>query len=166
MNVDLGKVERDIYLRTQQRDLVMGLSDPRRPTPKLWPGKVNAYRSLTFYLEPNTDYFDTFFSKVVDPIWLEQSDDPHADALRQARQTGTMSECWRISHRVTFVSRILPDLVDTAALPLERTLKELDIDSNYELIKLLEPFVAGKLTNYAEFAQAIRDTLKTYPPEL
>jgi hypothetical protein len=42
----------------------------------------------------------------------------------------------------------------------------LDIDSNYELIKLLEPFVAGKLTNYAEFAQAIRDTLKTYPPEL
>jgi hypothetical protein len=166
VNVALGKVERDIYLRMQQGDLVMGLSDPRRPTLRLWRGKVNAYHSLTFYLEPNTDHFDTFFSKVVHPIWLEQSDDPNADALRQARQTGTKSKCWRIFHRVTFVSRILPDLADTAALPLERTLKELDIDSNYELIKLLEPFVAGKLTNYAEFAQAIRDTLKTYPPEL
>jgi hypothetical protein len=166
VNVALGKVERDIYLRMQQGDLVMGLSDPRRPTLRLWRGKVNAYHSLTFYLEPNTDHFDTFFSKVVHPIWLEQSDDPNADALRQARQTGTKSKCWRIFHRVTFVSRILPDLADTAALPLERTLKELDIDSNYELIKLLEPFVAGKLPNYAEFAQAIRDTLKTYPPEL
>jgi hypothetical protein len=81
VNVALGKVERDIYLRMQQGDLVMGLSDPRRPTLRLWRGKVNAYHSLTFYLEPNTDHFDTFFSKVVDPIWLEQSDDPNADAL-------------------------------------------------------------------------------------
>jgi Concanavalin A-like lectin/glucanases superfamily/K319L-like, PKD domain len=166
VNVDIGKVERDIYLRTQDGKLVMDPSDTRRPAPKLWPGKVNAYRFLTFYLEPDTDHFDTFFGQVVDPIWLEQSADPNADALRQARQAATKSECWRIFHRVTFVSRILPDLADSTAPPLEKTLKELNIDSNYELIKLIAPFVAGKLTHFAEFAQAIRTALQTYYPEL
>ncbi len=164
LNVD--KVERDINKRDENGLVVIDLSDPRNPKPVKQPGKVDAYRFLTFYLEPKTDNFDTFFSKVIDPIWLEQSDDPNAAALREARQAEKKPACWRVLHRVTFVSRILPEFSDTAAPPLERALKQIDIDSNYELIKLLEPFVVNKLTRFNEFAQAIRDTIKTYHPEL
>ena len=37
---------------------------------------------MTFYLKPKSDYRDLFFSRVVDPISLEQSDDWAAAALR------------------------------------------------------------------------------------
>ncbi|MEZ4712461.1 MAG: LamG-like jellyroll fold domain-containing protein [Caldilineaceae bacterium] len=166
LNVTLDKVEGDIYWRTEAGELIMDTSDPRNPTPKKWPGKVDAYRFMSFYLEPKVDHFDHFFAKVIDPIWLEQSDAPNAAALRQARQIDQKPACWRLMHRVTFVSRILPELNDPTAPPLERTLKALDIDSNYELIKLLEPFVINHLTNYADFANAIRATIKLYHPEL
>jgi hypothetical protein len=166
VNADLSEVERNIYFRTPEGEIVMDNSDPNNPKPKKWPGKVNAYRFMTFYLEPKPEHFDIFFNKVVHPIWIEQSDDPNAAALREARQSGKKPPCWRVMHRVTFVSRILPDLPDPTAPPLEQTLKALDIDSNYELIKLLEPFVAIKLTNFAEFSRTIRETIKTYHPEL
>ncbi|MGH7494879.1 MAG: LamG-like jellyroll fold domain-containing protein [bacterium] len=166
VNAELSGVERNIYFRTPEGEIVMDTSDPNNPRPKKWPGKVNAYRFMTFYLEPKPEHFDTFFNKVVHPIWIEQSDDPNAAALREARQSGKKPPCWRVMHRVTFVSRVLPDLPDPTAPPLEQTMKALDIDSNYELIKLLEPFVANKLTNFAEFSRTIRETIKTYHPEL
>ncbi len=166
VNAELSGVERNIYFRTPEGEIVMDHTDPNNPKPKKWPGKVNAYRFMTFYLEPKPENFDTFFSKVVDPIWIEQSDDPNAAALREARQSGKKPPCWRVMHRVTFVSRILRDFPDPTASPLEQTLKLLDLDSNYELIKLLEPFVANKLTNFAEFSRTIRETIKTYHPEL
>ncbi len=165
LNLDLGGVERNIYFRTPEGEIVLDYSDPRNPRPKRWPGKVNSYRFMTFYLEPKTDHFDVFFSKVVDPIWLEQSDNPNAVALREARQIKEKPACWRVFHRITFVSRILPEFAE-AAPPLEKTLRELDLESNFELIKLLEPFVANKLANFSEFKHAIHDTLKTYHPEL
>merc|ERR1711892_1091383 len=55
-------------------------------TPVLRPGKVDAYRFMTFYLEPTKDNFEDFFQKVVDPIWIDQSTDPEALALRSANQ--------------------------------------------------------------------------------
>ncbi|MCG3154872.1 MAG: hypothetical protein DKINENOH_01468 [bacterium] len=166
VNAELSGVERNIYFRTPEGEIVMDNSDPNNPKPKRWPGKVNAYRFMTFYLEPKPENFDAFFNKVVDPIWIAQSDDPNAAALREAQQSGKKPPCWRVMHRVTFVSRILPDFSDPTAPPLESALKALDIESNYELIKLLEPFVANKLTNFAEFSRAIRETIKTYHPEL
>ncbi len=166
IDLNLDKVERDINKRDENGLVVIDRSDPRNPKPVKQPGKVDAYRFLTFYLEPKTDNFDAFFSKVIDPIWLEQSDDPNAAALREARQAEKKPPCWRVMHRVTFVSRILPEFDDAAAPPLERALKQIDIDSNYELIKLLEPFVVNKLTRFHEFAQAIRDAIKTHHPEL
>ncbi len=166
VNVELSGVERNVYFRTPEGEIVMDNSDPNNPKPKKWPGKVNAYRFMTFYLEPKPENFDAFFNKVVDPIWIAQSDDPNAAALREAQQSGKKPPCWRVMHRVTFVSRILPDFSDPTAPPLESALRALDIDSNYELIKLLEPFVANKLTNFAEFSRTIRETLKGYHPEL
>ncbi|BAY67087.1 hypothetical protein NIES22_72310 (plasmid) [Calothrix brevissima NIES-22] len=164
LNVDLGKVESDIYLRNEKGELVMDDPDPRKAKPRLRPERVDAYRFMTFYLEPRADQFDLFFNRVVDPIWLAQSDDPSALALREAQQN--KNDTWRIMHRVTYVSRILPSLSEPAPSSLEKTLQTLDIDSNYELIKQLEPFVANKLTSYVEFTDAIRDTIRLYFPEL
>ncbi|NEQ67038.1 MAG: hypothetical protein F6K21_16330 [Symploca sp. SIO2D2] len=130
------------------------------------PGKVDAYRFLSFYLEPTKNNFEDFFNKVVDPIWLEQSDAPNAAALRQANQGDKKPKCWRIMHRVTFVSRILPEIEATNAPPMEKALRAAHIESNYELIKKLEPFVKNQTQDASSFADAVRKTLKTYLPEL
>jgi hypothetical protein len=168
MNINLDKVERDIYKRdpNDRRVVLIDTSDPKRPRPIKSPYKVDAYRFMTFYLEPNSDHFDLFFNRVVDPIWLAQSDDPAAVALREARDEGKKPACWRIMHRVTYVSRVLPPLADSAAPSLEKTLQTLDIDSNYELIKQLEPYVSNKLTSFADFADAVRETIEQNLPEL
>ena len=163
--VDLGGVESDLYLRNERNELVMDLSDPRNPTPKLRPGRVDAYRFMSFYLEPDSEYFETFFNKVVDPIWLE-SDDPSAAALREARQDTRKPPCWRILHRVTYVSRVLPPLLPAAPASLEKSLQTLDIDSNYQLIRQLEPFVRDQLSSEADFARAVDEAVISYLPEL
>ncbi len=100
-------------------------------------GKVDAYRFKTFYLDSSDRNFEDLFRKVVDPIWLAQSDHPNAVALRQANQSDKKPPCWRVFHRVTFVSRILPDFPDNTAPSLEKTLKAENIDSNWQLIQKL-----------------------------
>jgi hypothetical protein len=167
LNVSLGKVERDIYLRSENEEIAVDTSDPLRPKPKKQPGKVDAYRFLSFYLEAQSEHHDQFYARVVDPLWLEQSDEPGAVALRAARQPVQKPACWRVLHRVTYVSRVLPPLAsNTPASPLEKTLQTLDIASNYELIKQLEPFVSDKLTTPATFTDAVCDTLTRNLPEL
>jgi hypothetical protein len=47
--------------------------------PEPMPGRVDAYRFITFYLDSGTANFEDFFMKVVDPIWL-QGNDPAAAA--------------------------------------------------------------------------------------
>ncbi|WP_427156928.1 LamG-like jellyroll fold domain-containing protein [Aliinostoc sp. HNIBRCY26] len=130
------------------------------------PGKVDAYRFMTFYLEPTTENFEDFFGKVVDPIWLEQSSDPNAIALRQANQGDKKPSCWRVFHRVTFVSRILPEIAAQNAPPLEKAIRAANIESNWELIKKLEPFVQTKTQDYVTFADAVRNAIAVYLPEL
>lgn len=138
--------------------------------PILRPGKVDAYRFMTFYLEPKPDNFDDFFGKVVDPIWLEQSGDSYAVALRQAKEKAQESqkkpECWRIMHRVTFVSRILPEVDASNTPPVESAIKAAYVESNWELIQKLKPFVENQTSDYVTFADTVRDTLQTYLPEL
>jgi hypothetical protein len=102
---------------------------------------------------------------VVDPIWLAQSSDPAAVALRQARQDGKRPAAWRVLHRVTYVSRVLAP-ADTAQQPLEQALATLNISSNYELIRTLEPFVRGRTAQYADFVAAVRNAVTTYLPDL
>jgi hypothetical protein len=142
-----------------------GAYDPQG-NPVLRPGKVDAYRFMSFYLEPTKNNFEDFFNKVVDPMWLEQSDAPNAVALRQANQGDQKPKCWRIMHRVTYVSRILPEISAENAPPMEKAMKAANVESNYELIKKLEPFVKNKTQDYAIFADAVRKTLKLYLPEL
>ena len=79
-------------------------------TSKLQPGKVRGYRFLSYYLSPKSEYFDDFFNSVVDPDWLRFSNDPDAAALRNAQPHSV--GVWRMLHRVTYVSRVLPDIDD------------------------------------------------------
>ena len=129
------------------------------------PGKVDAYRWLTFYLAPRPDNYDAFYNRVVDPIWLAQSSDPSAVALRQARQDGKRPAAWRVMHRVTYVSRVLAP-VGSVQQPLEQALASLNIASNYELIRTLEPFVRGRTSSYHDFVLAARNAVTTYLPDL
>ena len=99
----------------------------------------------------------------VDPIWLAQSNDPAAVALRQARQDGKRPAAWRVLHRVTYVSRVLAS-ADTTQQPLEQALATLNISSNCELIRTLEPFARGRTGQYADFAAAVRNAVTTYLP--
>ncbi|MEV4502390.1 LamG-like jellyroll fold domain-containing protein [Streptomyces klenkii] len=130
------------------------------------PGKVDAYRFLSFYLGEDTEHFDTFFHKVVDPAWLENGADPNAAALRQARQSDRKPPCWRVMHRVTFVSRLLPPAAAAGAPALERAMRQLDVESNYELVRRLDPYVKGAATSLPELTAAVRTALATHLPEL
>ncbi|MFE3502315.1 LamG-like jellyroll fold domain-containing protein [Kitasatospora sp. NPDC059160] len=130
------------------------------------PGKVDAYRFLSFYLGEDSEHFDSFFHKVVDPVWLENGNDPNAAALRQARQADRKPPCWRVLHRVTFVSRVLPDIPPADAPPLEKAMRQLDVESNYELVRRLDPYVKSAATGLPELAEATRATLARELPEL
>ncbi len=80
---------------------------------QLCPGKVDAYRFMTFYLAPDTEYFDRFFDEVVDKTWLNGPGyNPNARALAEAR--GRPNQVWRVMHRVTYVSRVPEQFKETA----------------------------------------------------
>ncbi|MGW1975678.1 LamG-like jellyroll fold domain-containing protein [Streptomyces sp. NPDC001889] len=134
--------------------------------PVLAPGKVDAYRFMTFYLGEDTSHFDDFYNKVADPVWLANSNEANAAALRQARQSDHKPPCWRVLHRVTYISRILPPIPPPSAPPLEKAMKDLDIASNYELIRRLDPYVRSSTTSGHELATATRAALTTYLPQL
>jgi len=131
-----------------------------------FPGKVDAYRFMTFYLDAAKENFEDLFGKVIDPIWLAQSEAPNAAALRQANQKGKRPACWRIFHRVTFVSRILPEFADPTTAPLEAAMQAQNLSSNWQLIQRLEPYVKNKTGDAVTFADAVRAALKRELPEL
>jgi hypothetical protein len=85
------------------------------------PGKVDAYRVMTFYLAPDTANADSFLEQVVDDDWMRNSADPNAIALRGAVIEG--NKVWRILHRVTYVSRV-PPTSDSA--PNQRVSKKIE----------------------------------------
>jgi hypothetical protein len=139
------------------------------------PGKIDAYRFMTFYLQPKLEHFEEFINKVIDRDWLETSDHPNAIALRdavkaqqRAKKDSEKSIPWRVLHRVTYVSRILPEVPTkiTSVSSLEERLKAANINSNYQLIKKLEPFVKDKVDDYFEFTEAVCQAVENYLPEL
>ena len=127
------------------------------------PGTVDAYRFMTFFLEPSAENCNDLFSKVVDPIWLSNlPNDPYARAFKQMKNTDKQPYCWRIMHRVTYVSRILPEMNKPQSL--EQKMKVNNIGSNFLLIKLLEPYVNTKL-RAADFDRQVRKAIDKYLPE-
>lgn len=61
--------------------------DPATNQPVTTPGRVDAYRFMTFYLDVTKDNFEDFYGKVVDPIWLATSPrpPPYAKPTRPTR---------------------------------------------------------------------------------
>ncbi|GLF95223.1 laminin G domain-containing protein [Streptomyces yaizuensis] len=134
--------------------------------PVLVPGKVDAYRFMTFYLGQDNTHFDDFYNKVADPTWLANSNDAAAAALRQARQSDTKPPCWRILHRVTYISRILPPVPPTDAPPVDKALRDIDIPSNYQLIQRLDPYTSTATGSLGDLANATRNALTAHLPQL
>ncbi|WWC57471.1 uncharacterized protein I303_100003 [Kwoniella dejecticola CBS 10117] len=131
-------------------------------------GAVDAYRWMTFFQEPDQDYWDILFNQVIDPLWLlgqgPEGDTPEASLLRATKTKGAKSKCWRISHRVTFVSRVLgtPGKDDPEA-QLASQLNKLNVDSNWQLIQALAPQVSG-CADKSGIATKLREVLPdTYP---
>ncbi|MCX4750111.1 LamG domain-containing protein [Kitasatospora sp. NBC_01287] len=127
--------------------------------PVLVPGRVDAYRFMSFYLDTSTDNYEDFYGKVIDPAWLETSNDPNAKELAKARQSDRKPPCWRILHRVTFVSRVQ----DTAssAPSLGTAMGALGITSDYQLMKQLEPHLVGATSNLADLTTAAKTLIAT-----
>jgi hypothetical protein len=123
-------------------------------------GLVDAYRFMTFYLAPESSNNTEFWSRVVNTQWLQTSD-PNAVALRQVLdgQGAKAPPCWRVLHRVTFVSRIKPDKF----LPVtpESPVIALDAGSHYLLIKQLEPYVRGATKDWPTLLKAVEAALQT-----
>ena len=134
--------------------------DGRTLTKGLIPaGTVDAYRFMSFYLEPKGQNFMDLFGKVIDPIWLDESPDPSAQALRQARgNIDRAKPCWRIMHRVTYVSRVLPEFQPEAPPSLEKSMRATGIESNYMLIKKFEPYLKN-ISDPGKFSAKIEDVI-------
>ncbi|MEA5449222.1 LamG-like jellyroll fold domain-containing protein [Leptolyngbya sp. CCNP1308] len=160
------EVERDILIANEAQAKLVGRSalDAEGNRARC-PGKVDGYRFMTFYLEPNEEHFKDFANKVVDRVWLEQSSDPNAAALRQALDK-TSGTPWRVLHRVTYVSRVLPEIGTPNASSIDEQLRVANIDSNWELIKRLEPYVKTKTSDYGEFKAAVEEAIQQVLPEL
>jgi hypothetical protein len=83
----------------------------------LLPGdKVDRYRFKTFYLEGDSQHFEEFFDKVVDPEWLAGNDE-EARALREV-QAAQPGKPWRVLHRVTYVERPALAVIGEDARPV------------------------------------------------
>ncbi|GAA3218703.1 LamG-like jellyroll fold domain-containing protein [Actinocorallia longicatena] len=139
-------------------------------TDKPSPGKVQAYRFMSFYLAPSKRNFDDF-PQVVDDEWLAGtgryagSYDPDALALRQALTRP--NEVWRLLHRVTYVSRTPPPTQgEGESLPSQaRRPDEESIAQNARLISELPPTTdrAGTLARVSVEADALLTVLAENP---
>ncbi|WP_320069470.1 LamG domain-containing protein [Micromonospora sp. RTGN7] len=140
--------------------------DPKTNQPVTAPGRVDAYRFMTFYLDVTKDNFEDFYGKVVDPLWLATS--PQAAALRQANQADQKPPCWRVFHRVTFVSRLLDPIAasDTAPASLAKALQREGFGSIYDLIQTLEPDLRNIPSNLASLANLTAATTEVLKKKL
>jgi hypothetical protein len=82
------------------------------------PGKTKLFRNYTYFLQPDQQNADDFWNTVVDPVWLANSSDSDAAALRTAQASGSIP--WRLLHRITYSERFLPpastDAVNTPSI--------------------------------------------------
>ncbi|MER5319515.1 LamG-like jellyroll fold domain-containing protein [Streptosporangium roseum] len=128
--------------------------------PILVPGRVDAYRFMTLYLDTTTDNFEDFYGKVIDPEWLDRGKDPNALALKRAQQSDRKPPCWRIMHRVTFVSRVLDTATTTPSLA--QAMGALGITSDYGLIHRLQPYLTGATGDFNALSRAAKTALATH----
>jgi len=76
------------------------------------PGKTKLFRTYAFFLQPGDQNADDFWNTVIDPVWLANSPDTDAAAMRSAK--GNVSVPWRLLYRVTYSERFLPPISNAA----------------------------------------------------
>jgi hypothetical protein len=105
------------------------------------PGKVDAYRYMSFLLAPDKENFAALQKEVIDPNWLSNSTSAAANAMNAALKN-TESQPWRVLHRTTYVSRVpasfQPVKDDTSA---PKIVPPANLSSNDWLVRIVE----GKL---------------------
>jgi hypothetical protein len=80
------------------------------------PGKVKQFRTYAFFLQPTPENAENFWNTVVDPVWLANSEEADARAMRSAQ--GRVSIPWRVLYRVTYCERFLPPIsTESIAVP-------------------------------------------------
>jgi hypothetical protein len=80
------------------------------------PGKTSQFRAYVFFLQPTEQNAEEFWSTVIDPIWLANSQDADAITMRSAQ--GNSSIPWRLLYRVTYSERFLPPVsTGSTAIP-------------------------------------------------
>ena len=122
------------------------------------PGKVDAYRFMTFYLAPDTANADSFLDKVVDEDWLRNSADPNAIALRGAVIEG--NKVWRILHRVTYVSRVAPTFDSAPNQQVSRKVNQsIVVADNQRLIQLVQQSLGTEKPTAANIGAAVTAVL-------
>ncbi|PWN86809.1 hypothetical protein FA10DRAFT_304700 [Acaromyces ingoldii] len=135
-------------------------------------GRVDAYRWMSFLLQPNNDNVQAFFNSVVDDAWL-QSNDADAAVLRRLKANPDMvskTQAWRVMHRCTYVSRI-PEKITAAAVvsvdasPAKKKAAGFDASANWEIVASLEPLLRGCKSRQEVF-QVVNDNVKTLLPAL
>ncbi|KAG8525628.1 uncharacterized protein KY384_009272 [Bacidia gigantensis] len=143
------------------------------------PGAVDAYRWMSFWLEPSVEGTDFFFQRVVDPKWLDDGQDPSARLLLQLREalgkeTGNArTKAWRILHRTSYVSRVpenisgKPKMVASSSQQSEEKKSTLlaDVSCNWHIIQNLEPIVRGASTR-GELVGLAEPHIKTMYPSI
>lgn len=134
------------------------------------PGKVLAYRFMSFYLPPETANA-TNFDAVVEPNWKRLSNDSTARAMRQI---DTSNPVWRVLHRVTYVERQPPISASRPATsPPTTTRVPIGLEANIELLRLIDQ-VLGSVAEPSpvEIGQAVEAVMNPapvggeYPPAL
>lgn len=122
------------------------------------PGKVDAYRFMTFYLPPSADNGDVFLNRVVDQTWLAFSSDPNAVALRGARLGG--QSAWRVLHRVTYVSRVPPAFDTNPAQTVAHSPQlAIDVEDNPFLAELVAEQLGRRAATPAAIGAAVAAVL-------
>ena len=144
------------------------------------PGAVDAYRWMSFWLEPSAEATDVFFNQVVDPEWLEDPSDADARVLRSLAESlkkekgDARTKAWRVFHRCTYVSRVPERIPATSRGPPSLTQSStnetkgrplFDLSANWLLVQAFNPHVRSCKTR-AELALAMRQVADSLFPTL
>ncbi|KAG1648477.1 hypothetical protein GQR58_029795 [Nymphon striatum] len=150
-----SRVTGESYLHAWRPD-VEGGSYTRDPAP----GKVRAYRFMTYY-EPPSEKNASGFRDIVSPVWLKRSTDAAAVALRSA---DLGNPAWRVRHRVTYVERVPPT---TSGEPLYSDVGVVDapvnLAGNVALLRMIQAEIGGKPPTPVRIGRALQAILN--PPE-
>jgi hypothetical protein len=78
------------------------------------PGKTSVFRTYAFFLQPSLQNATDLWNTVVDQLWLSNSPDADADAMRSAQSNPASP--WRLMYRVTDSQRFLPPISNAAVI--------------------------------------------------